>query len=376
MSATNPFRAPNITEPTFIGSEGERAVAAAEAWLKGRGKQVFRIDGPAGTGKSTLAMAIAARVNGTTCFAAFSGKAASVLRRKGCADATTIHNLIYTPALDKQKQLTFILNEQSRLTTAALAIIDECSMVDSRLGRDLQSFNRPILVLGDSAQLPPIDGRGFFAGKPDILLAEIHRQEANSPVIKLATKVREGKSLAIEDFGDSFVRRKLDVDIDTFLRADQILVGTNETKHRINVRIRELRGLPPGQPQPNEKLVCLKNNASKGIFNGEIYFVTEITETFDNIMRMKVRSETGDRSDISVNVPREFFEEDNPKLPEKLVKHVDQFAFAYALTVHKAQGSEWPSVVLYDESKTFGEHQANWLYTGITRASESIKIYV
>jgi exodeoxyribonuclease-5 len=134
--------------------------------------------------------------------------------------------------------------------------------------------------------------------------------------------------------------------------------------------------LPLGKPQPNDKLVCLKNNASKNIFNGEIWFVTEVLGPSDDIIRLKLRPETGERSDVTVNVRREYFEQADPKLPEKALKDLDRFTFAYALTVHKAQGSEWPSVVLFDESDQFGDNKAKWLYTGITRASQSIKIYV
>ena len=138
MSQDNPFR---VAEPVddAAGSapdEGQRAVAAALAWYQKRPKQIFRLFGPAGTGKTTLAKTIAAKIGGPVCFAAFSGKAASVMRAKGCADATTIHSLIYVPHLTEGK-LTFILNEQSRLLSAPLLILDEASMVDTKLGREL-----------------------------------------------------------------------------------------------------------------------------------------------------------------------------------------------------------------------------------------------
>ena len=339
-------------------------------------KPIFRLFGPAGTGKTTLAKTIAAQIGGPVCFAAFAGKAASVMRAKGCVDATTIHKLIYVPHLTEGK-LTFILNEQSRLMSAPLLILDEASMVDTKLGRDLLSFNRPILVLGDPAQLPPIEGRGFFTREPaDFTLTTIHRQKLNDPIIKLATHAREGQKLPFGEFGQSFVRPNLDVDIESVLSADQILVGTNETRHRFNCRVRELHGLPPGQPCVDDKLVCLKNNATKGIFNGEIWFVTEILDAPQELVRMRLRPETRERREVTVSVRREFFTQQEPKLSPKELKNTDQFTFAYALTVHKAQGSEWPSVVLFDQSDRFRDDKAKWLYTGITRASKSIKVYV
>ena len=211
------------------------------------------------------------------------------------------------------------------------------------------SFGVPILVLGDPAQLPPVKGLGFFnRRKPDFLLTFIHRQKLDSPIVDWSQQVREGKRLTIQERDGSFVKSKLDVDIEPFLNADQILVGRNDTRHRMNVRVRELRGLPHGQPQPGDKLVCLKNVASKCLFNGEIWFVTELLETTREIIQMKIRSETGQRSDVTVSVPRELFEQAKPDLPAKRLNGLEQFTFAYALTVHKAQGSEWPSVVLYE----------------------------
>ena len=140
--------------------------------------------------------------------------------------------------------------------------------------------------------------------------------------------------------------------------------------------MRELHNLPPGQPCVDDKLVCLKNNATKGIFNGEIWFVTEILDAPQELVRMRLRPETRERREVTVSVRREFFTQQEPKLSPKELKNTDQFTFAYALTVHKAQGSEWPSVVLFDQSDRFRDDKAKWLYTGITRASKSIKVYV
>src|SRR3546814_19435893 len=82
-----------------------------------------------------------------------------------------------------------------------LFVIDECRMVDEELGRDLKSFGIPILVLGDPGQLPPVSGGGFFTNHdPDVLLAELHRQAAATPSIRVHTNVRAGRRL---DHGDS-----------------------------------------------------------------------------------------------------------------------------------------------------------------------------
>jgi exodeoxyribonuclease-5 len=372
MARANPFARRSADTPT---TERQQAIAAVLAWHEKRSTPVFRLFGSAGTGKTTIAKDIAAQIKGTVCYAAFSGKAASVMRLKGCSEATTIHNLIYLPITTNGKP-TFTINEQSRLIATSLVIIDEASMIDANLGKDLLAFGVPILVLGDPAQLPPVEGLGFFTGQnPDLMLQSIHRQKLDSPIINWAQQVRDGKKLSDQELKGSFVRDKLKVDIDTFRNADQILVGRNDTRHRFNLRMRELRGLPPGQPQPGDKLVCLKNIASKSMFNGEIWFVTELLETSRDIIRMKVRPETGQRSDVSVSVRREFFEEEDPKRSVKQLG-LEQFTFAYALTVHKAQGSEWPSVVLYDESASFRGSGTQWLYTGITRASASIGVYV
>src|SRR5947207_14034319 len=93
---------------------------------------------------------------------------------------------------------SFDLSDEGPAAKAKLIVIDECSMVDAELGRDLLSFGAPLLVLGDPAQLPPIQGGGFFTNaEPDAMLTEIHRQALNDPIVRLSMDVREGRALEI-----------------------------------------------------------------------------------------------------------------------------------------------------------------------------------
>src|SRR5258705_5129818 len=145
----------------------DSVLKAVAGWLKAKpGKNgtppIFRLFGYAGTGKTTLARLIADGVDGEVKFAAFTGKAALVMRQKGCARASTIHSLIYRTRESGEEQPSFELWNEAPASKAALIVIDECSMVDAELGRDLMSFGVPVLVHGDPAQLPPIQRGGFF----------------------------------------------------------------------------------------------------------------------------------------------------------------------------------------------------------------------
>jgi exodeoxyribonuclease-5 len=176
----------------------ESALGAVRSWLKAGDRPVFRLFGYAGTGKTTLARHIAESVGGNVVYAAFTGKAAHVMRGKGCTDAGTIHSLIYRMRGEDETGPSFTLNRESTAAKAAIIIIDECSMVDEEIGRDLLTFGKPVLVLGDPAQLPPVAGGGFFtAAEPDVMLTEVHRQAADDPIIRLSMTVREGGTLAL-----------------------------------------------------------------------------------------------------------------------------------------------------------------------------------
>ena len=147
-------------------------------------------------------------------------------------------------------------------------------MVDEELGRDLLSFGKPVLVLGDPAQLPPVKGGGFFTeAEPDVMLTEVHRQARDNPIIRLSMAVREGGRLPLGRHGESKVVRRTDIDAAEVTRADQVLVGLNRTRRLYNARIRELLGFRDPMPAAGEKLVCLRNDKTQGLLNGGTWTV-------------------------------------------------------------------------------------------------------
>lgn len=366
----------------------DEALKAVSRWLKEGRSPIFRLFGYAGTGKTTLAKYFADNVDGEVLFAAFTGKAAQVLRARGAKNARTIHSLIYRPrgeeeVSDEETGKTtvspmFAINRQSPLSQAALIIIDECSMVDEALGKDLMSFGTPILVLGDPGQLPPISGGGFFTEhEPDILLTEIHRQARDNPIIDLAMHVREGREIMHGDYGTAQVIGKNEVDRDMVLEADQVLVGTNRTRRRYNQRLRELKGFDQAFPQAGDKLVCLRNDPAKGLLNGSLWQVmTSSKETVKPGINLMVRPEDDDmdRGAAKIKLLKSAFDAPDLEVPWATKKRYDDFDYGYALTVHKAQGSQWNSVVLFDESWAFRDSRERWLYTAITRAAERLVI--
>ena len=183
------------------------------------------------------------RTRGKVAFAAFTGKAALVMRGKGCDGASTIHSLIYRARESGEEMPSFDLWDEAPASKAKLIVIDECSMVDEELGRDLKSFGVPLLVLGDPAQLPPISGGGFFTdAEPDVMLTEVHRQAKDNPIIRLSMDVREGKRLSPGDSRRDTGGARDDLDPERVIGADQVLVGRNNTRRAYNGRMRERRG--------------------------------------------------------------------------------------------------------------------------------------
>lgn len=405
------------------------ALDAVAAWLRtgSEGPQVFRLFGFAGTGKTTLAKYLAASA-GQVIFATFTGKAAHVLRSKGCMGAQTIHSLIYQPRErgtsridDLTKQLDALLEqlkeekpdvpadkleawynsndnvrdlrreiadentagrrplfelkaETSALRDADLLVIDEVSMVGEDMAHDLLSFGKKILVLGDPAQLPPVKGIGYFTDhEPDILLTDIHRQARDNPIIAMATDIRNGRALKIGNYGESKVIHKSQATKDMYLGHDQMLVGTNKMRRGCNAEFRRLLGRDATPfPVAQDKLVCLRNNKLLGLLNGSLWTCTEASAPVMKRVGLKINPFDGVGLPMTCVAHEHFFLGEEPAFFE--MKEAECFDYGYALTCHKSQGSQWGSVLVLDESACFRADADRWLYTAVTRAAERVTV--
>ena len=381
-----------------------KAIDAAAKWYRGKTSQVFKLFGYAGTGKTTIARHIADSLGVNTVFGAYTGKAAHVLRQKGCRNASTIHKLIYVPKsaskgyvdalrmrlektedpdeikkinleLERCKKPGFKLNHMG-LWGVDLIIIDECSMLDKQIGEDLLSFNKPILVLGDPAQLPPIKGHGFFDGNPDIQLTDIHRQAADNPIIHMATKVRNGEQLRTGNYGESTVINCRPAP-EVVMCYNQILTGKNQTRKSCNKRVRSLLGIEDVMPVENDRLVCLRNDHEIGILNGQQWTVKEIHDIDENnfgqpegiFMTVESPEEL-----LCVDAHTHYFQGREDELAWWDKKERQEFDYGYALTCHKAQGSQWDDVLIFDESHIFRKDARRWMYTALTRAANKVMV--
>ena len=362
-------------------SSGQRgALDAVPAWYKSGDQQIFRLFGYAGTGKTTLAKHFVSTIKGRVCFAAYTGKAALMMRKSGCFGAQTIHSLIYRTIQDPQTgKLSFIWNEHGDASTAAIIVIDEASFVDEKVGSDLMRYGKPILVLGDPFQLPPVKGAGFFTEQdPDFMLDEIHRQAESSPVVTLATNVRTGKGLALGAYGSSAVVKSADINrLEVSMGVDQVIVGKNITRDAVNRSMRSAMDRESPMPEQGDRVVCLKNDKDIGIFNGGIFEVSRVLgdDDSDKIVGLEVESKDFEsKAPIKVRVRKEFFCGKSDMVDWKELRGLQQFDYGYALTGHKSQGSQWDHVAVFDESACFRESSDRWLYTAITRASESVVV--
>src|SRR3990167_534185 len=412
-----------ITQPPIQLSPGQ--VAAKEKvkhWLETGtnddetySKSVFKLQGFAGTGKTTVIRSLLSEFEGTVRFAAFTGKAAMVMR-KNSLPAVTIHSLIYKPIepdkakceklfkqiretgdarkkdrmqkeLDDTRKVKFELKpqEESDLADADLLVLDECSMVNDEMLRDLLSYGIPILSLGDPGQLPPIEGTGALVnGTPDALLTEIHRQAADNPIIDYATRARNLIMIPYGAKGESEHKLKYEVSDDYLLQFDQVLTGKNITRQELNRKMRAMRGFMGVYPVTGEKLICLRNDSMLGVFNGMIAEVVRVGELYDQHIELDLRLETQLNTKfepVRVKALRAHFESYHDKEVLKNVKwwarrDTQEFDFGYAITVHKSQGSQWDKVLVYDDKFLVWDRKdrARWLYTALTRAAESVAL--
>lgn len=386
-----------------------------EDWFLHSTRQIFVLSGFAGTGKTTLLKYTITQTlklvpDESAAFVTPTGKAATVLIRSGIR-ACTLHKLIYQSFTEEKeievngKKITVEkLSFRRRETidkSIKLIVLDEASMVSDEVLLDIANFGVKLLVCGDNAQLPPVEGENAFLTQPDYTLRTIVRQNRDNPVIMLSELAREGKYLPFGRYGDGAAviskrlftgeRRK-----NYLLKADQIICGLNKTRAQINEEIRALSG-KEGLPQDGEKLICTQNNwetyidgeARFNLVNGIIGTVIcpfYLPEKDMGFMQFKpdfldencpeaLPFDTGIFTDGYYRYRRgDYFEKFDDDGEAVGAFTLNRFEFGYCISCHKAQGSEFDNVVLFDESYAFKEDKNRWLYTAITRAKKRLVI--
>lgn len=355
-----------MTQIITLTDEQEAASHMIFEFLGDKDPGQFSMQGYAGSGKTTVLAEVAADLpNAILC--TLTGKAASVLRRKTGLPVSTIHAAFYQlveQSRDKtgRVKLCFDVQHERGQLADKIVLIDESSMLNHQMAQDIINTGAKIVACGDPGQLPPVTGARYFS-HANVTLETIHRQALESPIIRQAHRVRHDQPYL--DDGDAFQVLRRGITDDEVRDADVILCHTNATRYAANLHARNVRGFIQPTPQVGEPVMCLKNAQQFGIFNGAVYTLTAPFLEGDHDIDIDVDG-------TSTRIPWVTFAGIRSAVPDH-VEPLTSFDFGYAMTVHKAQGSEWDRVILIDEYYRRLERAA-WLYTGISRASEKIII--
>lgn len=373
----------------FIELSPDQAAARDSVldWTQNPKPQTLTLGGYAGAGKTTLVAEIVATLRARRrtriAFCCFTGKAALVLRKKlerarvlGDDYCGTIHSLIYQPRKENGK-LRWVRVDHLDVD---VIVLDEASMVDEVLYKDLCSYGIPILAVGDHGQLPPIQGALNLMASPAIRLEKIHRQAENNPIIQMSMRAREGRGILTGDYGAvrKVPRRQLPEVVERygadFDAAGMVLCGTNHTRSALNQLLRARRGFTGALPQKGERVICLRNSRQAGLFNGLTGTLSrmEPPEEGGRIMSADVALDGGDTWSGDARVDQFGA----PKTSQIFTPGIELFDWGYALTVHKAQGSEAPNVIVFEECAWMetDDLRRRWRYTAYTRAAERLLI--
>ena len=360
------------------------------------------IAGYAGTGKSTLVKFIVQALNldeNAVCYIAYTGKAAKVLRDKGCANAMTAHRLLYQsfPRADG----TFYHKVKRPLDYPYdLIVVDEISMLPKEIWDLLLSHNIHVICLGDPFQLPPIGEDNEVLYNPHIFLDEIMRQAQESEIIRLTMDIREGKPLPLFKGKEVQIFDQQDMVDGMFTWADQIIVAKNETRRNINSRVRNMIfNTASEEPVEGDKIICLRNSwetvteAGDVLVNGTIgtmhniryfqhhpFLKPKLTANFiSDDCEEDAESSPIDMYFRDLNIDYKLLTTGEPTVTEKNFRRFPKefrplnFDYGYCITCHKAQGSEYGKVLVVEEYLRGNDH-ARWLYTAATRAKDKLVI--
>jgi len=379
-----------------LSDEQQTAFDKIMQWFEKTDEQEFVLSGYAGTGKTTLARYIEDNIEHVY-FCAFTGKAANVLREKGCMNVSTIHSAIYAvKSKPKQRieelkaavnvaaekgdgqrvkelnaeikqlsQVQFGLAEATDLDHASLVIVDEYSMLNQKLIDDLRKKAQKILYLGDPFQLAPVHGENDL--QPTFTLEQIHRQALDSAIIRASMEIRAGRMPEKGVQNDFIFIDKNKLTSKHLMTADVVIVGRNKTRANMNAWFRKQLGFESPMPQKGDKLICRKNDKEIGFYNG----MSAVCEASSNIeadlyFRLAIKEHNAMFNTYAGDFATGIYPYDGYN---KIHRELQRFQYAYAITAHLSQGSEYGKVIVKNEpiGRTAIDRQ-KWVYTAVTRA--------
>ncbi len=353
-----------------------------EAIQKALDSKVMVLTGGPGTGKTTTTQGIIAAFkarNMSILLAAPTGRAAKRMTEATGMEAKTIHRLLEYNPMDGYKR-----NDENPLEGDAL-IVDECSMIDILLFYNLMKAipsNMRLILVGDIDQLPSVGAgnvlRDIIDSQqiPVVRLTRIFRQAQSSRIVMNAHAINAGQFPNIRNGLDTdffFINQE---DADEMVKLiiglvrdrlpkkygyppKEIQVLTPMQRGTVgagNLNIELQNALNPAGPslarggytfRQGDKVMQIRNNYDKNVFNGDIGYITAV--------------DTNERT-LTVTFDSRLVEYD--------ISELDEIVLAYAVTIHKSQGSEFPVVVMPVTMKHFVMLQRNLIYTGITRAKK------
>ncbi|OGY07912.1 MAG: hypothetical protein A2700_01260 [Candidatus Blackburnbacteria bacterium RIFCSPHIGHO2_01_FULL_44_64] len=382
-----------------LSLDQNKALESLYSWQKAASGGSITLGGYAGTGKTTLISILRKKIHEeqkkkTVAFASFTGKASRVLAHKLQDNQSiykkdvvgTIHSLIYSPLVNSKEEIIGWTPKES--LPFDLVIIDEASMVDENIWKDLTSYGVPIIAVGDHGQLPPINGQFNLMKSPELTLLEIHRQAKGNPIIQISIYAREKGVIPFGAFGSQVKKiKRTDVEteeiiehtLNSYKKDTLILCGYNTTRVRINTFIRSSLDRNPSIPVKGDRVICLRNNHKTRVFNGMLGEILAIENKDMAWYKAEIKMD-GEKNVYKGLIAREQFGANSAlNFTQKRGRFMrgDLFDFGYALTVHKAQGSQAKKVVLFEErfGKSDEEMWRRWLYTAVTRAEEELLIF-
>lgn len=386
LSDTSLFNSNVAAEPEAeYGSKGSGIVydeVQQAAIQKALDSKVMVLTGGPGTGKTTTTQGIIAAFkarNMSILLAAPTGRAAKRMTEATGMEAKTIHRLLEYNPMDGYKR-----NEENTLEGDAL-IVDECSMIDILLFYNLMKAipsNMRLILVGDIDQLPSVGAgnvlRDIIDSRqiPVVRLTRIFRQAQSSRIVMNAHAINAGQFPNIKNGLDTdfffinqedadeivkliigLVRDRLPKKYGYPPKEVQVLTPMQRgTVGAGNLNIELQNALNPTGPsltrggytfRQGDKVMQIRNNYDKNVFNGDIGYITAV--------------DTNERT-LTVTFDSRLIEYD--------ITELDEIVLAYAITIHKSQGSEFPVVVMPVTMKHFVMLQRNLIYTGITRAKK------